>query len=97
MTGPGERSAAVTVGTIDRWAAGLNALYGQIAHCFGRAKVRERAWRHLEACSGRSRVGKAGWTAVRGSRREIVRYPKRYLVREVHRTLRADLAAVPAT
>jgi SRSO17 transposase len=47
MTGAGERSAAVEVGTIGRWAAGLDALHGRIAHRFRRAEVRERARRYL--------------------------------------------------
>ncbi len=35
MTRADERSAAVEVKTIGRWAAGLDALHGRIAHRFG--------------------------------------------------------------
>jgi SRSO17 transposase len=52
MTGAGERSAAAEVGTIGRWAAGLDALHGRIAHRFGRAEVRERARRYLAGLLG---------------------------------------------
>jgi hypothetical protein len=36
MTGVGERLAAAEVKTIGRWAAGLDALHGRIAHRFSR-------------------------------------------------------------
>jgi SRSO17 transposase len=52
MTGAGERSAAVEVGAIGRWAAGLDALHGRIAHRFGRSEVRERARRYLAGLLG---------------------------------------------
>lgn len=52
MTGAGERSAAVEVGMIGRWAAGLDVLHGRIAHRFGRSEVRERARRYLAGLLG---------------------------------------------
>ena len=52
MTGAGERSAAGEVGTIGRWAAGLDVLHGRIAHRFGRSEVRERARRYLAGLLG---------------------------------------------
>ena len=52
MVGAGERSAGVELRTIGRWAAGLDALHGRIAHRFGRSEVRERARRYLAGLLG---------------------------------------------
>ena len=52
MMGAGERAAGVEVGTIGRWAAGLDGLHGRIAHRFGRAEVRERSRRYLAGLLG---------------------------------------------
>jgi SRSO17 transposase len=48
----GEQREAVGVVVISRWAAGLDALHGRIAHRFGRAEVRERARRYLGGLLG---------------------------------------------
>ena len=60
MMGAGERAAGVEVGTIGRWAAGLDALHARIAHRFRRAEVRERARRYLAGLLGRVER-KNGW------------------------------------
>ena len=45
---------------LDRWAEGLAALHGRIAHRFARAEVRERVGRYLAGLLGRVER-KNGW------------------------------------
>jgi SRSO17 transposase len=52
MPDASEQRDEVEVGTIGRWAAGLDALHGRIAHRFRRAEVRERARRYLAGLLG---------------------------------------------
>ena len=47
-----DERAAVEVGTIGQWAAGLDALHERVAHRFRRAEVRERARRYLAGLLG---------------------------------------------
>src|SRR5687768_2002700 len=46
------QGGATGVAAIGRWAAGLDALPGRIAHRFGRAEVRARARRYLAGLLG---------------------------------------------
>ena len=52
MADPSKRQGDVGVASISRWAAGLDALHGRIAHRFGRSEVRERAHRYLAGLLG---------------------------------------------